>query len=44
MRGPLLKAVNSGYPEAELAYCIATITNNTTASGIELRNLKLENV
>jgi len=34
----------AGYPEAELAYCIATITNNTTASGIELRNLKLENV
>jgi hypothetical protein len=27
----------AGYPEAELAYCIATITNNTTASGIELR-------
>jgi integrase len=34
----------AGYPEAELAYCIATITNNTTASGIELRNLKIENV
>ena len=33
-----------GYPEAELAYCIATITNNTTASGVELRDLKLENV
>ena len=27
----------AGYPEAELGYCIATITNNTTASGIELR-------
>lgn len=34
----------AGYPEAELAYCVATITNNTTASGIELRNLKIENV
>jgi len=34
----------AGYPEAELAYCIATITNNTTASGIELRNLRMENV
>jgi hypothetical protein len=34
----------AGYPEAELAYCVAAITNNTTASGIELRGLKLENV
>jgi len=34
----------AGYPEAELAYCVAAITNNTTASGIELRCLKLENV
>ncbi len=34
----------AGYPEAELAYCVAAITNNTTASGIELRRLKLENV
>jgi integrase len=34
----------AGYPEAELAYCVAAITNNTTSSGIELRGLKLENV
>jgi integrase len=34
----------AGYPEAELAYCVAAITNNTTASGIELRSLKRENV
>jgi len=34
----------AGYPEAELAYCVAAISNNTTASGIELRCLKLENV
>jgi hypothetical protein len=34
----------AGYPEAELAYCVAAITNNTTASGIEVRCLKLENV
>jgi integrase len=34
----------AGYPEAELAYCVAAITNNTTASGIELRGLRLENV
>lgn len=34
----------AGYPEAELAYCVAAITNNTTASGMELRLLKIENV
>ena len=34
----------AGYPEAELAYCVAAITNNTTASGIELRGLKMENI
>lgn len=34
----------AGYPEAELAYWVAVITNNTTASGSELRCLKLENV
>jgi integrase len=34
----------AGYPKAELAYCIAAITNNTTASGIELSGLPLENV
>ena len=31
----------AGAPEAELAYCVAAITNNTTASGVELRCLKL---
>ncbi|MGA9671149.1 MAG: tyrosine-type recombinase/integrase [Terracidiphilus sp.] len=34
----------AGYPEAELAYYVAAITNNTTASGIELRCLKIDNV
>lgn len=34
----------AGYPEAELAYCVAAITNNTTASGLELRGLRLENL
>lgn len=34
----------AGYPEAELAYCVAAITNNTTASGIELRCLKIDNI
>jgi integrase len=34
----------AGYPEAELAYCVAAITNNTTASGMELRGLKFENI
>ncbi len=34
----------AGYAEAELAYCVAAITNNTTASGMELRLLKIENV
>ncbi len=32
------------HPEASLAWWIATITNNTTASGIELRGLRLGNV
>ena len=40
----LLFAEMSGYPEAELAYCVAAITNNITTSGIELRGLKLESV
>jgi hypothetical protein len=34
----------AGYPEAELAYCVAAITNNITASGVELRCLKIENL
>jgi len=34
----------AGYTEAELAYFVAGITNITTASGVELRSLKLENV
>jgi len=34
----------SKHPEAELAYWVATITNNTTAAGIELRGLRLKNV
>jgi integrase len=31
-------------PEAALAYWVATITNNTTASGIELRGLRLKHI
>src|SRR5579859_7325900 len=36
--------VAAGYPEAHMAYCCATITNNTTASGMELRGLKLKDI
>ena len=36
--------IASKHPEAALAYWVATITNNTTASGIELRGLRLKNV
>lgn len=32
------------HPEAQLAYWVAIITNNTTAEGIELRGLRLKNV
>jgi integrase len=32
------------HPEAALAYWCATITNNTTASGIELRGLRLKHI
>jgi integrase len=32
------------HPEAALAYWVATITNNTTAAGIELRGLRLKNL
>ena len=31
-------------PDIELAYLVAAITNNTTASGAELRNLQLQHV
>lgn len=36
--------VASKHPEAALAYWVATITNNTTAAGIELRGLRLKNI
>jgi integrase len=32
------------HPEAQVAYWVATITNNTTAAGCELRGLRLENI
>lgn len=32
------------HPEAALAYWVATITNNTTAAGIELRGLRLKHL
>ena len=32
------------HPEASLAYWVATITNNTTAAGMELRHLRLKNL
>jgi integrase len=34
----------AGVPEASLAYCVAVITNNTTASGIEIRGLRLKDI
>jgi integrase len=34
----------AGHPEAELAYWVAVITNNTTASGMELRGLRLRHL
>lgn len=34
----------SRHPEAALAYWVASITNNTTADGIELRGLRLKNL
>jgi len=36
--------VASRHPEAALAYWVATITNNTTAAGIELRGLRLKHL
>lgn len=36
--------VASRHPDAALAYWVATITNNTTASGMELRGLRLKNL
>ena len=32
------------HPEAQLAYWVAAITNNTTAAGCELRGLRLKNI
>jgi integrase len=40
----LLWKTAAKHPEASLAYWVATITNNTTASGIELRGLRLKNL
>lgn len=37
-------AAASECPEAALAYWVACITNNTTASGIELRGLRLKHI
>jgi integrase len=34
----------ASHPEAQLAYWVACITNNTTATGIELRGLRLKNL
>lgn len=36
--------IASQRPEAALAYWVATITNNTTAAGIELRGLRLKHL
>jgi len=34
----------AGVSAASLAYCVAVITNNTTASGIEIRGIRLKDV
>jgi len=34
----------AGHPEAQLAYWVACITNNTTAAGCELRGLRLKHL
>ena len=34
----------ASHPEAALAYWVACITNNTTASGLELRGLRLKKI
>jgi len=39
-----LFSVAASHPEAALAYWVACITNNTTASGIELRGLRMKNI
>jgi len=39
-----LFSIAARHPEAALAYWVATITNNTTAAGIELRGLRLKHV
>ena len=40
----LLWEIAARHPEAALAYWVAVITNNTTASGMELRGLRLKNL
>ncbi len=39
-----LFAVAAHHPEAAMAYWVACITNNTTASGLELRGLRLKHL
>ncbi|ADV83865.1 integrase family protein [Terriglobus saanensis SP1PR4] len=39
-----LFAIAASNPDWELAYLVASITNNTTASGVELRYLKISDV
>lgn len=39
-----LFSVAASHPEAQLAYWVACITNNTTAAGCELRGLRLKNI
>jgi integrase len=34
----------ASHPQAQLAYWVAAITNNTTASGLELRGLRLKHI
>lgn len=39
-----LFTIAAKHPEASLAYWVATITNNTSASGIELRGLRMKHI
>jgi integrase len=39
-----LFSIAASHPEAQLAYWVACITNNTTAAGCELRGLRLKNL
>ena len=39
-----LFSVAASHPEAQLAYWVACITNNTTAAGCELRGLRMKNL